>query len=87
MEGVKRPDRKDRKFAMLLGVGLDGKDGHYRQTKGENFVLVGGSDGTHKVMQEKVLSLNEELKRRGKRLEDVEGPEEMKDIASDAGLS
>jgi hypothetical protein len=83
----KHPGLKDKKFAMLLGVGFDGKDGHYRQTKGDNFLLIGGSDETHKVMQEKALSLNEELKRRGKRLEDVESPEEMRDIASDAGLA
>ena len=71
---------------MLLGVGLDGKDGHYRRTKGENFILVGGSERTHEVMQDKAISLNEELSRRGKRLEDVEGPEELRDIAHDAGL-
>jgi hypothetical protein len=78
--------RRDRRFAMLLGLGLDGKDGHYRRTRGENFILVGGSQKTHEVMQEKALSLNEELRRRGKRLEDVDGPEEMRDIAHDAGL-
>ncbi len=78
--------RRDRRFAMILGLGLDGKDGHYRRTRGENFLLVGGSEKTHEVMQEKALSLNEELRRRGKRLEDVDGPEEMRDIAHDAGL-
>ncbi len=79
-------DEKTRKFAMLLGIGLDGKDGHYRRTRGENFLLVGGSERTHEVMQDKAILLNEELSRRGKRLEEVEGPEEFRDIAHDAGL-
>jgi hypothetical protein len=79
--------QEQRRFAFLLGLGLDGKDGHYRQTKGENFFLVGGSEKTHEVMQEKALSLNEELRRRGKKLEEVESAEEMRDIARDAGLA
>lgn len=74
-------------FTFLLGVGLDGKDGHYRQTKGEEFILVGGSEDTHSIMQDKVLALTEELARRGKRLTDVKSPEEMRDIAHDAGLA
>jgi hypothetical protein len=78
---------QDKKFAMFLGVGLDGTDGHYRRTRGKNFILVGGSDRTHEVLQEKAISLNEELDRRGKSLEDVESTEEMRDIAHDAGLS
>lgn len=80
-------DREPRKFSMFLGVGLDGKDGHYRRTRGENFVLLGGSERTHEVLQEKAISLNEELQRRGKRLEEVESAEEMRDIARDAGLA
>jgi len=81
------PPEKDEKFAMFLGVGFDGADGHYRRTTGEDFLLVGGSERTHEVMQDKVISLNEELRRRGKRLKDVEGPEQFRDIASDAGLT
>ncbi len=79
-------ENETRKFAILFGIGLDGRDGHYRQTKGENFFLVGGSETTHRVMQDKAVSFNEELRRRGKRLEDVESPEEFRDIARDAGL-
>ncbi len=84
---MKDRDAGSRKFAMLLGVAFDNQDGHHRQTRGENFILVGGSEETHSVMQDKALSLNEELKRRGKRLEEVESPDEMRDIAHDAGLS
>ena len=29
----------------MLGIGLDNKDGHKRITKGDNFMLVGGSRG------------------------------------------
>ena len=80
-------EQKSEKFTFLLGVGLDGKDGHYRQTKGEEFILLGGSEDTHSIMQDKVLALTEELARRGKRLADVDNPEEMRDIAHDAGLA
>jgi len=71
---------------MLFGVGFDGRDGHYRQTKGENFFLVGGSAETHRVMQDKAGSLNAELKARGRSLEDIEDIEELRDIVNDAGI-
>jgi hypothetical protein len=83
---MRAKDEKKEKFAMLFGVGFDGRDGHYRQTKGENFFLVGGSEDTHRVMQDKAGSLNEELKSRGRRLEDIEDLDELRDIAHDAGL-
>ncbi|MBR2441312.1 MAG: hypothetical protein IKB25_14030 [Lentisphaeria bacterium] len=57
--------------AMMLGLGLDGGDGHKRFTKGENFVLAGGSEETHERMSETAIKVNEQLARRGKRLEDV----------------
>ena len=38
--------------AGFLGVGLDNEDGHTRLTRGDNFVLYGGSDETHGRMQE-----------------------------------
>jgi len=65
--------------AALLGLGLDGDDGHTRLTRGDNFVLFGGSQETHAVMQETAVKVNEHLDRRGKRLEDV-SPKEMVDI-------
>ena len=63
----------------LLGVGLDNKDGHKRLTTGEQFVLVGGSQETHERMTETVVKTFEELKRRDRRLDDVE-PKELDDI-------
>ena len=73
---MKKPKQKK----LLLGVGLDNKDGHTRVTAGDNFRLVGGSEETHGVMQEKAIKLNEQLKRRGKTLDSV-GREEFHEIA------
>ncbi|HEX9047804.1 MAG TPA: hypothetical protein VF988_12325 [Verrucomicrobiae bacterium] len=70
--------------AALLGIGLD-TDGHKRITTGENFALVGGSEETHEVMTEKAIKINEKLKARGKRLENV-SREEFDDIAHEVGL-
>lgn len=82
MKAGKKPSKKSKK-ALLLGVGLDGKDGHVRLTRGENFQLVGGSKETHEVMQETAVKINEELDRRGKRLGDI-SKNEFIDIAGKA---
>jgi hypothetical protein len=58
---------------------LDGDEGHTRLTRGENFVLFGGSQDTHAEMQETAVKFNETLDRRGKRLEDV-SVAELRDI-------
>jgi len=55
----------------MLGVGFDGNDGQTRITRGENFMLYGGSEQTHEVMQETAVKINERLARDGRRLEDV----------------
>ncbi len=70
--------------ALLLGVGLD-SDGHKRITTGPNFAMVGGSEGTHEVMVEKAIKINEQLKRRGKELSEV-SRDEFDDIAHKIGL-
>ena len=80
------PDRprtkRRRKFrGALLGLGLDGHDGHTRLTKGDNFLLVGGSDETHEKMQDIAVRLNERLKKKGKSLADV-SLSELRDLAS-----
>jgi hypothetical protein len=69
----------------LLGLGLDNRDGHARLTRGENFLLVGGSQDTHHEMQEKAIKINELLKKRGKDLDTV-SQSELKDIAQKVGL-
>ncbi len=74
---------KQRKQAAILGLGLDNEDGHKRLTRGKNFVLYGGSEETHASMQETAVKVNEQLDRRGKRLEDV-SPRELLDIFREA---
>ena len=68
------------KKSLLLGLGLDNKDGHKRITQGPKFLLVGGSEETHGTMQEKAIKFNEHLKRRGKELEEITN-DEFEDIA------
>jgi len=65
--------------ARLIGVGLDNRDGHARVTKGDNFLLVGGSEETHERMTETAIRVNEALDRRGKGLAEVT-KEEFVDI-------
>ena len=64
-------------------LALDNEDGHTRLTRGKNYVLCGGSQDTHAVMQETAVKVNEHLDRRGKRLEDV-SIDELRDICHDA---
>ena len=80
------PARKQHKSAALLGLGLDNDDGHTRLTRGKNFVLCGGSQQTHAVMQETAIKINEHLDRRKKRLEDV-SVGELRDICHDVADS
>ncbi len=65
--------------AGLLGVGLDHHDGHKRITQGEKFAIVGGSEETHERMTETVVKTFEELKHRGKPLEQID-PRELGEI-------
>jgi hypothetical protein len=71
----KKPKKKRRPHAALLGLGLDNQDGHKRVTTGEQFAIVGGSAETHDRMTETVVKTFEELKSRGKHLEQVEASE------------
>jgi hypothetical protein len=70
---------------MLLGMGLDCKDGHVRVTKGKNFALFGGSEETHEMMQEKAIKFNEQLNKRRKSIDSI-NEQEFIDIARDVGL-
>ena len=67
----------------LLGVGLDGSDGHKRVTTGDNFLLVGGSEETHERMTDVVMRMNEKLKQRGKSYREL-SKTEFEDLANDA---
>lgn len=81
-----RAVNKDRPSAALLGVGMDNDDGHTRLTRGKNFVLVGGSEKTHEVMQETAVKINEHLDRKSKKLEEA-SPAELRDICRDVADS
>ena len=77
-----RAAKQKSKKASLVGLAFDGDDGQTRLTRGENFVLCGGSSETHAVMQETAVKINEQLDRRGRRLEDVSA-HELRDIFED----
>lgn len=79
----KQSDPKKSKDAALLGIGLDSQDEETRLTKGENYLLVGGSQQTHEIMQETAVRVNEQLERKGKRLADLE-PNEFRDVMAEA---
>jgi len=64
LDRSQRSRGKDRKTA-LLGVGLDGDDGHKRITRGEGFLLLGGSHQTHERMQETAVKFSQRLADRG----------------------
>ena len=76
MTEEEREERQEKdRFTFLLGIGLDNKDGHVRLTRGDDFHLVGGSEETHRRMQDKVMELTEDLAKRGKSIRDI-GPED-----------
>jgi hypothetical protein len=66
-----RTSDQNNKSAALLGLAFDNQDGQTRITRGKNFLLWGGSPGTHSFMQETAIKINEHLDKHGKRLEDV----------------
>jgi hypothetical protein len=72
----KKPRRSS---GALVGLGFDNDDGHRRITTGEQFAVLGGSAETHERMTETVVKTFEELKQRGKQLDDVR-PNELAEI-------
>jgi hypothetical protein len=76
----KKPKRGQ---GALLGLGLDNDDGHKRITTGKQFAIYGGSAETHERMTETVVKTFEELKHRGKHLDEVR-PVELADIIKKA---
>lgn len=54
----------------IIGVGLD-TDGHSRTSNGDGFFVVGGTDGTHKLLQRRIQFIFEHLKARGRTLENA----------------
>jgi hypothetical protein len=76
---VSKKKKTPKRSAGLLGIGFDNEDGHKRITTGEQFAIVGGSEETHGRMTETVVKTFEELKVRGKQLQQVE-PGELAEI-------
>ena len=72
---ARKRTKKKAAVAGLLGVGLDNQDGHQRVTRGEEFLLVGGSAETHERMQDVAIHVTESLQTKGKRLQDTSSQE------------
>jgi hypothetical protein len=70
----------------IIGVGLDGADGHVRITRAKVFHLFGGSDETHARMQESCVRFTEKLDARGKRLGEL-GRQELRDLAAECNMN
>jgi hypothetical protein len=75
--------RRSRGRSGVLGLGLDGDDGHKRITEGESFILVGGSRETHERMQDVVVRMCERLERRGKTFGEL-SRDEFEDLARES---
>jgi hypothetical protein len=73
----------ERRVAGLLGLAFDAADGHKRITRGNNFLLAGGSEQTHGLMRDTILRVNEELDARGLDLADV-SVDELRELLNDA---
>jgi hypothetical protein len=82
-------DREEMEKARIAGpvhgIGLDGKDGHVRITKMDNFRLLGGSQETHEHMQEKAIKFNERLKKHEKRVTDL-NVKQFVELAGEVGM-
>ena len=72
-------DMNEHIMRLVLGLGFDADDGQIRITRGTNFRLLGGSQPTHERMQETCMRFNEELRRLGKSLDEID-PEEAREI-------
>ena len=67
----KKAKQKKTELVGFLGVGLDNKDGEHRLTRSEHFFLIGGSPETHERMQDTAIRFDENLRRKGKTLNET----------------
>ena len=70
------PKTNQKKIIRLLGVGFDAEDGHVRVTKAENYDVLMGSDESHDYIQRLIQKIEDELKTRDLKLDDL-SPEEF----------
>ena len=80
---MKRSNPKESPQSAVLGLGLDATDGQKRITRGEDFLLAGGSEETHSTMQETMIKVTERLASKGRRIRDASA-EELHDLVDDA---
>ncbi len=73
-----------RRIRFLMGLGLD-SDGHARVTRGDDFLLLGGSEATHETMQEHVERFHDTLEKMGTDLQNA-SEDQMLDAAGESGL-
>ncbi|HEX3726860.1 MAG TPA: hypothetical protein VHV08_11485 [Pirellulales bacterium] len=66
-----RAAKEKQRDAALVGLAFDADDGHTRVTRGQNFLLCGGSGETHELMQETAAKINEHLDRQGRKMADL----------------
>ena len=76
--------RQPASFRLLMGFGLD-SDGHARVTRGEDYVLLGGSENTHGRMQDGVERFREVLHEMGTNLQHA-STDEVAEAAHESGL-
>jgi hypothetical protein len=76
---------KARIAGPVHGIGLDNEDGHVRITKMDNFRLLGGSQDTHELMQEKAIKFNERLRKHEKRVTDL-SVKQFVELAGEVGM-
>ena len=79
----RKPSRTS--FRLLMGVGLD-SDGHARVTKGDDYLLLGGSDRTHGDMQERVEKFRDVLSKMGTDLQEA-SKDQVREAAHESGLA
>jgi len=78
--------RTSDEFRLLMGLGLDSDaDGHAHITKGEDFLLMGGSAQTHEAMQDHVDRFQHTLKKMGTSFQHA-SEAEMREAMDRAGI-
>jgi hypothetical protein len=70
---------------LIVSMGGDDSERHTRLTTGDNFLIYGGSEQTHSIMQDKIAELCEIIKQRGLELTQME-PDEIKQVVKEVGL-
>jgi hypothetical protein len=65
------PESRVVRKAGILGIGLDSGDGHTYITRGDDFLLYGGSEATHETLKVAVQKFHQALAARGKTLLDL----------------